>query len=111
MARKVHVLLGMSVLAVYLYVCFHISRVLPNLAIVENSDVGHMPIARASRGLLVVYGLPICAIACFLFPTHLKWWLSPRTRPLEDYLLTEGVWYVIGYGLLLLSIAVMMLFR
>lgn len=107
MARTIHVTLGAVLLLIYLYFIAHVSRYFPELAAAHSAGAG----GRASRGLLIVYGLPLCAIACFFFPTRLKWWLSPRTPPLDDYLLGEGFWYFMGYALALLSVGVAMLFR
>jgi len=66
---------------------------------------------KAARGYWVIYGLPVAAIVCFLFPRRLTWWLSPRPPPLYEYLITDGVWYVLGYCLLAVGIGVLLLFR
>jgi hypothetical protein len=69
------------------------------------------PYAHAGTGLAVIYGLPLAAIACFLMPRRLMYWFSPRLPPAYDYLLTESFWYLVGYLLLALAVAVLLLFR
>jgi hypothetical protein len=104
-----HRVLGLLLLALYIYMIAHLSSLLPGLELAPSQ----VPI-RASKigtGWLVIFGLPLLAIGCFLFPTQLMWWLSPRTPPDYDYLLTEGFWYLLGYALLALSFGVLSLFR
>jgi hypothetical protein len=104
-----HRFFGALLLALYIYLLVHHASLLPGLDIAPSQ----VPL-RASKigvGWLVIFGLPLLAICCFLFPTQLMWRLSPRTPPDFDYLLTEGFWYLLGYALLLLSIGVLSLFR
>jgi hypothetical protein len=110
MARPFHTLLGLFLLVVYVYGVTHLEKVLPGLAVaVDSLGVSHAP--KLSRGLLVLYGLPLAAIACFIFPEQLKWWLSPRPPPEFDYLLNEPFWYLLGYVLVALSVGLLLLFR
>lgn len=69
------------------------------------------PFSRVGTGLAVAHGLPLAAIACFLMPRRLMLWLSPRVPPLNDYLLTEGFWYLAGYLLLAVAVGLLLLFR
>jgi hypothetical protein len=107
--RGFHVLLGLGVLATYLYALRHAQRWLPGLA-----AAGHplaLGMGRAGRGFGIVLALPFAAVVCFLFPGWLKRAFSPRTPPLYDYLLTEGFWYAVGYSLLAVALGVFALFR
>ena len=38
-------------------------------------------------------------------------WFSPRIPPDDDYLLTPGFWYLVGYLALIVGIGVLLLFR
>jgi hypothetical protein len=109
MISKIHRGLGVVVLCLYVYLMTHLSSLLPGL------DLAPTPVAMAGNkrgtGLLIILGLPLLAVACFLFPTQLKWRFSPRTPPDFDYMLTEGFWYLIGYVLLALSLGVLAIFR
>jgi hypothetical protein len=61
-------------------------------------------------GWLVVFGLPLVTIICFSWPEQLMWRLSPRLPPSYEYLFTPGVWYLLGYVCLALSVGVSLLF-
>ena len=111
MVRLFHAALGIVLLLTYLYVVSHQGALLPGLAAATETGPGSIHLPRASRGLLVVYGLPLAAIACFLSPRHLMWWLSPRTPPDYDYLLREPFWYMLGYILMAISVGLFALFR
>ena len=111
MVRRFHTALGILLLLIYVYIVFHQERVLPGLAAADRGLPGALLAPRLSRGLLVVYGLPLAAIVCFILPTRLMWWLSPRPPPEYDYLLREPFWYFIGYVLVGISAAVFALFR
>jgi len=108
MARRIHLTLGLILSAVYLYIGTHVGTLLPGLDAAATMP-GFIP--RRGVGLVVAYGLPMSAIVCFLFAPQLKWRLSPRTPPLFDYLLSEGAFYIAGYGLLAVGIGVLLLFR
>lgn len=111
MVRIFHTGVGIVLLMIYIYVVSHEETLLPGLAAVSQGISGIQHIPRLPRGLLVIYGLPLAAIACFLFPRRLMWWLSPRPPPEFDYVLKESFWYLVGYLLAALSGAVLMLFR
>ena len=111
MVRSFHTLLGAALLLTYLYVVTHQQALLPDLAAAAQ---GASPILRPSRflcGLLLIYGLPLAAILCFIFPQRLMWWLSPRPPPEFEYLLREPFWYLVGYVLVALSAGLLLLFR
>jgi hypothetical protein len=105
--RRFHVGLGVGLIMVYAFVLFHRSDVLPGLVAKGMPSI----VGRAARGYWVIYGLPIAAIVRFLFPQRLTWWLSPRPPPLYEYLITDGVWYLLGYCLLAVGVGVLLLFR
>lgn len=109
MNAQFHRVFGALLLALYIYMLVHHGSLLPGLEFAPSQ----VPIVarRIGSGWLVILGLPLLAIGCFLFPTQLMWRLSPRTPPDYDYLLTEGFWYLVGYALLLLSLGVLSLFR
>lgn len=111
MARRFHTALGIVLLLVYVYIVFHQNKVLPGLAAANQGLPGTLPVPRLSRGLLVVYGLPLAAIVCFIMPRRLMWWLSPRPPPEYDYLLREPFWYLVGYVLVGIGAGVLALFR
>lgn len=111
MAKRFHTALGIFVSLSYLYFVTHVRLFLSQLAGVSGSLAGDNGVPKAGFGLLVIYGLPIAAIVCFIWPERLKWWLSPRPPPEYDYLLTEGVWYLVGYVLLIVSVSIFLLFR
>jgi hypothetical protein len=112
MARVFHTTLGIALLLIYLYVMTHLERFLPGLAAAADVHVSSgISRSRASRGFAVIFGLPLAAIVCFLFPQRLKWWLSPRPPPEFDYLLTEPFWYAVGYILAALGLGLLLLFR
>ena len=105
--RRFHQLLGLALACLFAYVIWHKSRYLPNLA-VAPAFAGS---GKAGRGYFVALGLPLAAIVCFIWPERLMWWLSPRTPPDYEYLLTEGAWYILGYALLIVGIGVLLVFR
>jgi len=105
--KRFHILVGLSLAAGYFYVLLHREKLLPALS---SPAVGGVAVHGAARGLLVIFGLPLAAIVCFLWPERLMWWLSPRVPPSYDYLLTENFWYVVGYCLAVIGICVLMLF-
>lgn len=111
MARLFHASLGIALLLTYIYVVSHQERFLPGLAAATQGGHDGVHFPRASRGLLLIYGLPLAAAACFIAPERLKWWLSPRTPPDYDYLLGEPFWYLIGYLLVGISAGLFALFR
>jgi len=105
--RRFHAGLGVGIIILYAIVLLHQSELLPGLVEKGIPQIS----GKASRGYWVIYGLPVAAIVCFLFPRRLTWWLSPRPPPLYEYLITEGVWYLLGYCLLAVGIGVLLLFR
>lgn len=105
--RRFHRALGLVLACLYTYVIAHKSHFLPALAVAPR-----LAGARYSgAGYALIYGLPLAAIACFVWPERMMWWFSPRTPPLYDYLFTEASWYLLGYVLLALGIGVLLLFR
>jgi len=108
MIAHFHRAFGLLLLLVYIFLLAHRSSLLPGL---EFTSVHTAIYGKQGTGWLIVLGLPLTAIACFLIPTQLMWWLSPRTPPDYDYLLTEGFWYAVGYALLALSVGLLSLFR
>ncbi len=114
MARSFHTVLGVTLLVVYVYGVTHLQSFLPGLAAAAQEGSGVLRPSRPSRlsrGLLVIYGLPLAGIACFIFRRRLMWWLSPRPPPEFEYLLKEPFWYLVGYVLVGLSVGVLLLFR
>ncbi len=107
MIRKFHLGLGVLLAVVYVIWVVHPGRGWPSVGIPRS--VGYT--GKAGTGILVAYGLPLAAIACFIWPERLMWWFSPRIPPDYDYLFTEGAWYVLGYFLLTIGIGVLLLFR
>jgi hypothetical protein len=105
--RRFHIFLGLSLIAGYIYVVLHRKELLPGLS---SATAGGVVLHGAARGFLVIYGLPLAAIFCFLWPERLMWRLSPRIPPFYDYLLTENFWYFVGYFLAVIGIGVLMPF-
>ena len=111
MVRSFHTSLGVALLLTYLYVVTHQQALLPDLAAAAQGASPLLRPLRFSCGLLVIYGLPLAAILCFIFPRRLMWWLSPRPPPEFEYLLKEPFWYLVGYVLVALSVGLLLLFR
>ncbi len=110
MARKFHLVLGIALSLLYLFLLSHLHRILPGLELLPSP----LPVPVADSpgfGWLVAFGLPIFAIACFVAPDRLMRWFSPRIPPDEDYLLTPGFWYLVGYVALIVGSGVLLLFR
>ena len=108
--RAFHSVLGLVLAVLYVLLLGRPSHLLPNLP--SAPTMGWVrPYSPAGTGLVVIYGLPLAAIACFLMPRRLMYWLSPRPGPLYEYLLTESFWYLAGYVLLGLSVGLLLLFR
>jgi hypothetical protein len=108
-SSHIHRGIGLALLGLYAYLITHLSSLLPGL---DFTPIGFPAIGNKSGvGFLIVLGLPLVSVACFLLPTHLMWWFSPRTPPDYEYLLTEGFWYLVGYVLLALSLGLFSLFR
>ena len=110
MARKFHLVLGFALSLLYLLLLSHLHRILPGLEFISSP----LPIPVTDSpgfGWLIAFGLPIMAIACFVAPDRLMRWFSPRIPPDDDYLLTPGFWYLVGYLALIVGIGVLLLFR
>lgn len=110
MARKFHLVLGIALSLLYLFLLLHLRRMLPGLELIPPP----LPVAVSDNpgfGWLVAFGLPIVAIMCFVAPDRLMRWFSPRIPPDYDYLLTPGFWYLVGYFVLIVGIGVLLLFR
>jgi hypothetical protein len=111
MIRRFHMGLGLLVAALYVYVLLHQATLLPGLGAPSPLEHFSFAFSKSATGDLVAYALPLAAIACFIWPQRLMWWFSPRTPPSYDYLMTEGVWYLLGYVLLVIGVGVLMLFQ
>ena len=108
--RGFHNVLGLLLSVLYVLLLARPSHLLPKLP--DAAMMGWVrPYAHAGTGLLVIYALPLAAIACFLMPRQLMVWFSPRVPPSYEYLLTESFWYLAGYFLLATAVGVLLLFR
>jgi len=110
-ARRFHLGLGIALAILYIHLVVHQASLLPELAAPPPLDHFSWAFAKSTTGYLVAYALPVAAIACFIWPERLMWWFSPRPPPSYDYLITEGVWYFLGYVLLVVGVGVLLLFR
>jgi hypothetical protein len=110
--RRFHRALGLVVLLAYAYVLTHLAGVLPGLQFLPAPFPGlGLRSGNPVNGWLVIFGLPLVSVICFIWPEQLMWRLSPRTPPDYDYLFTPGVWYLLGYVCLALGVGVALLFR
>ena len=92
MNTRFHTILGLIAAGFYIYILLNLDKYFPGL-----SQKGNVPSRRGSGGVLIVLVLPVFSICCFVYPSLLKEKLSPRIGPSQTYLLTDGVWYILGY--------------
>lgn len=92
MNAKFHTVLGIVAAVFYIYILLNLDKYFPGL-----SQKGNVPSRRGTGGILIVLALPIFSICCFVYPSLLKEKFSPRIGPSQRYLLTDGVWYILGY--------------
>jgi hypothetical protein len=99
-------LIGLLLLAGYGYLFLHLDRYLPGLVVAQGALY-----PRVFMGVAFVLILPLIGIACILTPETFRNRFSPRYGVHDSDLLTDGFWVLLGYCILLLSAAVLMLFR
>jgi hypothetical protein len=104
--KLVNRLIGLLLLAGYGYLFLHLDRYLPGLVVAQGSLY-----PRVFMGVAFVLILPLIGIACILTPETFRNRFSPRYGRHDSDLLTDGFWVLLGYFILLLSAAVLMLFR
>jgi hypothetical protein len=110
--RRLHRGLGLLVLFAYFYAVTHLANLLPGLQLPQMPLHGlGLRGGNPGAGWMVIFGLPLISVTCYVWPDQLMWHLSPRLPPNYDYLFTPGVWYLLGYTCLILGVSVSLLFR
>jgi hypothetical protein len=99
-------LIGLLLMAAYIYLFLHLDRYLPGLVAAQGALY-----PRVFLGVAFVLLLPVIGIACILTPETFRNRFSPRYGRHDSALLTDGFWVLLGYFILLLSAAIFMLFR
>ena len=76
-ARKFHLVFGIALSLLYLFLFSHLHRILPGLEFISSPSP--IPVTDSPGfGWLIAFGLPIIAIACFVAPDRFMRWFSPR---------------------------------
>jgi len=99
-------LIGLLLMVAYGYLLLHLDRYLPGLVAARGSLYPNVFI-----GVAFILILPVIGIACILTPGTFRNRFSPRYGKYDSALLTDGFWVLLGYFMLLLSVAIFTLFR
>ena len=101
MIRTFHFALGLVIIVVQIYVLSNLTTLLPLFG--PHPDV---PTAgREGAGEAIFELLPFISAGLFIFADTLTDRLSPRSQFTGEPLIGNGLWYLLGYGTLLVSIA------
>jgi hypothetical protein len=103
--KLVNRLIGVLLMAGYGWLFLHLDRYLPGLVVAQGALS-----PRVFLGVAVVLILPVVGIACVLTPGTFRNRFSPRYGRQDSALLTDGFWVLLGYLMLLLSGAILILF-
>jgi len=103
--QLVNRLIGLLLMAGYGYLFLHLDSYLPGLVVAQGALY-----PRVFLGVAFVLILPVVGIACILAPGTFRNRFSPRYGRHDSELLTDGFWVLLGYLILLLSVAILMLF-
>jgi hypothetical protein len=106
MNRIFHIALGIVIVAVHSYVLANLTEIIPAFG-----PHPHVPsTGREAGGQAVFELLPFIAAGLFLFADPLTNHLSPRSQFTGEPLLGRSLWYILGYGVLVVCIALYALF-
>jgi len=106
MSRTFHIILGTLIVVVHSYVLAHLSELFPVLK--PYPDV--MTTGDEAGGQAIFKLMPFIAAGLFLFANTLTKRLSPRSKFTGEPLIGDGLWYLLGYGALLVSLGLYALF-
>jgi len=102
----VHRTIGGVVVLLWLGMLVHLRRWLPGLDLAASSSIW-----RAGRGAFYVEFMPLLAAAQLIFPEYFARRFSPSSPMTGEPVLGAGFWRISGYFALLVSWALLQLFR
>lgn len=103
--RILNLLIGVLLLAGYAWLLLNLGHYFPALA-----EIHGKPYPRAAFGMAFILILPLIGIACILAPGTFRNRFSPHYGAGDHALLTDGFWIILGYLMLGLSSAILLLF-
>ncbi|GGY19156.1 hypothetical protein GCM10008098_09240 [Rhodanobacter panaciterrae] len=106
MGTMIHRMIGGVVVLAWLWMVCHLQRWAPALDVAASSSIG-----RAGSGADYVLFLPLLAATLLIFPDFFVDRFSPSSELTNEPLLGAGFWRFFGYFALLVSWALLQLFR
>ncbi len=107
MAKIFHFYLGLVFLVLYIFFLLDLENLLPNFMRAKNLS---FQVQRVGTGVIFILTMPLISIACFMKPDVLTNILSPSYGALNEALLKNGFWYIVGYITLAVSVGLFLLF-
>ncbi len=102
----VHRVIGGIVVLLWLGMMIHLHRWVPGLDAAASSNVW-----RANDGAFYVEFMPLLGAALLIYPEYFVEQFSPSSEMTGEPLLDAGFWRFLGYFALLVSWALLQLFR
>ncbi len=106
MGTMIHRMVGGVAVLAWLWMVCHMQRWVPGLDVAASSSIW-----RAGRGAGYVLFLPLLAAVLLIFPDFFVDRFSPSSELTNEPLLGAGFWRFFGYFALLVSWALLQLFR
>ena len=91
-----------------MFFILHMRTIAPKLGAFDPDQTVYW---RAVAGTERIVTLPLLSATCFLVPSLLSDWLSPRFKNSFDYIWDYRLWYFLGYLGLGVSVGLIALFR